>query len=484
MLRRILDSPWFYFGAALLLLLAAVLTQFEVHLPSRDVKPLSDLATLRDRKDLNLVFILVDTFRADRLSSYGYGRPTTPIIDEIAGHGILFENVVSQSSWTKTSMASLWTATNPMRNGILRYNHVLPSEARMPAEILREAGFRTVGLWRNGWVEPNFGFDQGFEIYVRPMPGADKGVHRQSPGGEPLGGTDEDLVSSASDFLDRFGHDKFFLYLHFMDLHQYVYDDRSAVFGTSYSDIYDQSVNWTDRLIGLFLKRLDERGLLQRTVIAIASDHGEAFREHGFEGHARNLYTEVTHVPLVISLPFRLEPPIRVTQTVSNADIWPTLLDLLGLPELPGANGRSLLPMVRAAGGLEPGGPTDERPVYAQIARGWGNPKAQAESIVSVTDQGKRLIVNLDKPKESEFYDRSADPGEHKNLLSEDGAQAAPLQSLLDSYALDSTPPWGAEPGEVKLDEMRLNQLRALGYVIGGDDEPHKKDHKKDAGKR
>lgn len=170
MLRRILDSPWLYFGAAALLLVAALATQFRVSVPSRSEAPLEEISKLSSRKDLNLVYILVDTLRADRLSTYGYTRPTTPILDEIASKGILFENVVSQSSWTKTSMASIWTSTYPIRNGILRYNHVLPEEAVMPAEILREAGFRTVGLWRNGWVEPNFGFDQGFEIYVRPTP--------------------------------------------------------------------------------------------------------------------------------------------------------------------------------------------------------------------------------------------------------------------------------------------------------------------------
>jgi arylsulfatase A-like enzyme len=470
MLRRILDSPWLYFGAAAALLVAALVTQFRVSVPSRSEEPPTELASLSGRKDLNLVFILIDTLRADRLSAYGYTRPTTPILDEIAGHGILFENVVSQSSWTKTSMASIWTATYPIRNGILRYNHVLPQEAVMPAEILREAGFRTVGLWRNGWVEPNFGFDQGFEIYVRPTPSESRQrIHRQSPGGEPLGGTDEDLVISATDFLDRFGHDRFFLYLHFMDLHQYVYDDRSAIFGTAYSDVYDQSINWTDRLIGLFLRKLDERGLLSNTIVAIASDHGEAFREHGSEGHARNLYNEVTHVPLIISLPFILEKGIRVPQQVSNADIWPTLLDMLGMPALPGADGISLLPLVRAAAGLDPGAPLEkfDRPAFGQLARGWGNPKVSPESIIAVKHKGHHLIVNMEKPDEEELFDMDADPREQKNLLSEDGADADALRALVKSYEQNTESPWGAKPGVAELDELRLNHLRALGYVIG-----------------
>jgi arylsulfatase A-like enzyme len=469
MLRRLLDSPWLYFGGAIALLLVAVVTQFDVSIPSRKAAPLSELESLRERKDLNVVFLLVDTLRADRLSAYGYERPTTPILDEIASRGILFENVVSQSSWTKTSMASLWTGTHPNRNGILRYKHVLPQEAVLPAEILREAGYRTVGLWRNGWVEPNFGFDQGFEIYVRPTPGRSRQIHRQSPGGEPLGGTDEDLVISATDFLDRYGHDRFFLYMHFMDLHQYVYDDHSAIFGTSYSDVYDQSINWTDRLIGLFLQELDRRDLLGRTVVVLASDHGEAFREHGFEGHARNLYSEVSRVPFIIAPPFLLEPGVRVSQTVSNADIWPTLLDLLGLPPLTGADGVSLLPLVRAAGGLDPGGPVEPRPAFSQLALGWGNPKAETESIVSVTHAGRRLIMNLDDPEKSELYDESADPGDQKNLIAEDPESAKALRELISGYEKNTESPWGKPPGEAELDELRLNHLRALGYVVGGE---------------
>jgi arylsulfatase A-like enzyme len=248
-----------------------------------------------------------------------------------------------------------------------------------------------------------------------------------------------------------------------------VYDDHSAIFGTSYSDVYDQSINWTDRLVGLFLQELDRRDLLDRTIVVLASDHGEAFREHGFEGHARNLYGEVSRVPFVIALPFLLEPGVRVSQTVSNVDIWPTVLDLVGLPPLPGADGVSLLPLVRAAGGLDPAGPVEPRPAFAQLARGWGNPKADAESIVSVTHDGRRLIVNLDDPKESELYDHINDPTDQKNLIAEDPESAKALRQLIDDYAKKTDSPWGKAPGEAELDELRLNHLRALGYVVGGE---------------
>jgi arylsulfatase A-like enzyme len=82
---------------------------------------------------------------------------------------VRFERHMAQSTWTKSSIASLMTGLYPQRNGISRYNHVIPSEARMPAEVLKEAGFKTYGLWRNGWVSPTFGFEQGFDVYQRPL---------------------------------------------------------------------------------------------------------------------------------------------------------------------------------------------------------------------------------------------------------------------------------------------------------------------------
>jgi arylsulfatase A-like enzyme len=467
--RRGFDSPVLYYALAALLLAAAIASQFELHVPSRRSEPVETLLELRGRGDLNIVFLLIDTLRADRLGVYGYARPTSPVIDDAAAYGIVFEDVVSQSSWTKTSMASLWTATHPIRNGVLRYSHVVPEAAVMPAERLRDAGYRTVGLWRNGWVEGNFGFAQGFETYVRPTIGRERmRIHRESRTPNQLAGTDEDLTIPATGFLEKFGAQRFFLYLHYMDVHQYVYDESAAIFGTGYSDIYDQSIRWVDRLIGVLFDELERLDLLKRTIVVIAADHGEAFLEHGREGHAQDLHGEVTHVPLIILPPFLLDPGVRVRETVSNADIWPTLLDLVGLPELPGADGRSLVPLVLAAGGASaPDAAPLARPVFAQLEPGWGRPKRKkAASLVSVTDRNQRLIATLGGDAAIELYDRAADPTEQRDLAASDPESAKRLRALVDGYAKDARAPWGEPPREVELDELRLNHLRALGYVI------------------
>ena len=470
--RRIWDSPALYFTLAGLLLVAAFASQLELRFPSRPVRPVEDLLALRDRDDLNVVFLLIDTLRADRLGVYGYGRPTSPVLDAAAASGIVFDEVVAQSSWTKTSMASMWTATHPIRNGVLRHGHAIPEEAVMPAERFRDAGYRTAGLFRNGWVEGVFGFDQGFATYLRPAIGSERiRMHREARTVTPIAGSDEDLTIAALAFLDRFRDERFLLYLHFMDVHQYVYDEASAIFGTSYSDVYDQAIRWTDRLVGVLLQRLEDEGLLARTLVVIASDHGEAFLEHGYEGHARNLYEEVARVPLILLPPFRLEPGVRVKTTISNADVWPTVLDLVGLPPLPGVDGRSMLPLILAAGGAAPppaaAAAELERPVFAQIVRGWGRPKAEnPSSLVSVTHAGKRLVATLGADDPPELYDHASDPDEQENFASDDPDTTARMQAWIDAYAADRAPPWGRPPSEIELDELRLNHLRALGYVI------------------
>ena len=468
MIHRWIESPSAYFAGAVILLLVIIALQFDLRVPSRSRGTVGDLALLRTRGDLNVVFILVDTLRADRLSLYGYERQTTPVIDDLAKHGIVFERVIAQSSWTKTSMASLWTGTYPAAHGVLRFDNAIPDEAVMPAEIFKEAGYRTVGIWRNGWVAPNFGFAQGFDVYYTPKAGVDAQLQRHSPGVASIGGTDEDVYLAARDFLEHFGQEKFFLYLHLMDLHQYVFDDDADAFGPTYSDAYDKALDWTDRVIGAVIEALDAADVLPRTVIAISSDHGEAFLEHGREGHAYDLYREVVEVPFVIIPPLILDRGIRVAETVANVDVWPTLLDLVGLPPLPGVDGRSMLPLVLASAESAPDRVSSDltRPVISHLDRNWGG-RAEPREWVSLTDGDVRLILQRDQLNSVEFYDLSSDPWEATNRSAESPPALQPMVERIDRYLKDSKPPWGVESPTIEVDALRLNQLRALGYRVG-----------------
>ena len=353
---------------------------------------IEDIERLSERKDLKVLFILIDTLRADRLSAWGYARETSPTIDWLASGGVRFARQLSQSSWTKCSMASLWTSLYPQRTGVLRFDHVLSSEAKLPAEILREAGFRTVGLFRNGWVAPNFGFSQGFEVYHQPAPvPLAPNERRQNPSlRDPA--SDTSAVEAFRSFLRVSAHERWFVYLHLMDVHQYTYDENSALFGTAISDIYDNSIRREDGMVSAIVSHLAEAGVLDQTLIVLAADHGEAFGERGFEGHARNVFQEVTEVPFVISFPFRLEPGLVIDTRTENVDIWPTLLDLLGLPPLEPSDGVSLVPLILAAARGEPL-PQDGANAFAHIDQTWGQEQERPPApMVAVASDGFRYV--------------------------------------------------------------------------------------------
>ena len=467
MLRRILDSPWTYFTLAALLALGGLASMFRIRGPSRPAGEITtDLPALKDRGDVNVVFILIDTLRADRLASYGYERATSPVMDDLAGGGVRFANAQSQSSWTKCSMASLWTGLFAQRSGVTRFDHAIPDSATLPAELFREAGYTTAGIWRNGWVAPNFGFGQGFDVYLRPSQREDAAhVERRGRAEAKVPGTDEDVTLAAREFLRSNRNEKFLLYLHYMDLHQYVYDDEAAElpFGTSISGVYDRAIHWSDRNVGAVLAALDELDLAKRTIVVVTADHGEAFGEHGSEGHARNLYQEVVHVPLLMALPFRVDGGLVVDPLVRNVDIWPTVLDLLGLPALPSADGVSLVPAMLAAARGES---AEVPPAQAYLDQVWGQIEQKPRPLASLQRDTQRLIYNHDRPDETlQVYDLATDPRERRNLRETPPAWLTELRPQLDA-SFAGAPPWG-ETKSVELDEMELNQLRALGYVIG-----------------
>lgn len=466
MFRKILDSPWLYFGLAGLLLAVGLYSQIQFYPPPRPPGAIEDLEGLRDREHLNVVFIVIDMLRADRLSAYGYERQTTPVMDQLASKGIRFANVEAQSSWTKASMASMWTGMYPERTGIQRFFHAMPAEATMPAEIFREAGYRTAGVWRNGWVANNFGFDQGFDLYVRPRQvRPEHKVSRPPPGLRTLPGTDMDATLSAIEFLTGSVNDPFFLYVHYMDVHQYLYTDLSPDYGTGISDFYDGSIFWTDYNIGRIMQTLQELKIIDKTLVVVVSDHGEAFFEHGIEGHARNLYREVLDTPWMIFLPWELEEGVVVDQRVANVDVWPTILDLVGLPALPGAEGQSAVSLILAEAEARSGVEETDRPLYSQLDRSWGKVGADPIPTTSMLKGAHRLNYSSVKPENLELYDRSVDPREQRNVVADHPELANELRAEVEAFLAQPKTNWDAAP-EVELGEMHQAQLRALGYVI------------------
>ncbi len=463
MLNRLLWRRLLYIAAAVVLVVVGIGLQLDIRTNPRPLGGPEEIVALRARDDLNLLFVLIDTMRADRLSAYGYDRETSPNIDALAATGVRFAENLSQSSWTKTSMASLWTGSYPVRTGVTRSPQVISEDAWMPAEILQAAGFRTFAIWRNGWIRPAFGFSQGFEIYHSPRAGPIPASVRRERPAVSIVGTDQDTIFSAMEFLRSHGNERWFLYLHLMDVHQYVYDEESALFGTSYSDIYDNSIHWVDRVLSSLIAELDARGLREKTLIVLAADHGEAFGEHGREGHARDVYGEVTTTPLIISFPFRLEPEVVVEAPTENVDIWPTLLDMLGLPPLDDADGRSRLPEILAVARGVPA-PEHAEPRFAHIDQAWARSGRPARPMVSVSDGPFRLF-RREGAGTPELYDLSVDRYEQVDLASERPEVLARMTKLAEDYLAKPPASWSGGP-DVEINPQELEELRALGYQM------------------
>jgi arylsulfatase A-like enzyme len=156
---------------------------------------------------------------------------------------------------------------------------------------------------------------------------------------------------------------------------------------------------------------------------------------------------------------------VVVEPLVRNIDVWPTLLALLGLPPLPEADGRSLVPMIQAAARGEappvwsPAAP--EAIAYLDLA--WARPSKESDPLVSVRQGSHRLLYRTSFPEKAELYDHAVDPWEQVNLAEQEPDNVARLRAKIEPQ-LSEEPPWGAAP-ETPLDELQLNQLRALGYV-------------------
>jgi arylsulfatase A-like enzyme len=365
-------------------------------------------------------------------------------------------------------MASLWTSRTPLHAGVTKFDDTIAKEVLMPAEILAEAGFKTVGLFRNGWVNAQFGFDQGFEKYYKPLGGyQDQRIRRMRPNSQQVG-TDESMVADAVEFLRIHGKTtRWFLYVHLMDVHEYTYDKESAQFGTAVPDIYDNSILREDWVISTLYDYLASQGLLEKTLIVLASDHGEAFGERGYEGHARELFPETTETPVIISFPFALSKPIVLDRRTTNMDIWPTVLELMGLSiqadDLDGRSHRQeIIALARGSAPTEPEADAEKASV-AFLDENWGVPGGERMAAVTIVEDDFRYVSGTGW--NGQPYERllSMADGQRQNVLKANPEVAKRLREQARDF-LAQKPVHESEV--IELDEMQLDQLRALGYQL------------------
>jgi arylsulfatase A-like enzyme len=361
----------------------------------------------------HLLWITVDTLRADRLGCLGHSRPTTPALDRWARRGVLFAAAWAQNTITHFSFQSFFHGVYPPRTPLY---HELRGRLGAPAPPtlaghLRIHGFRTASFP----AIPPASIDHptyrvltlDFEE-VRPGLGPEDGIDLPTQ----LRAARAALASSR----DR----RNFVWVHAMEPHAPYEIHPGHDFGSSRADRYDSEVARVDELLGEFLDGLERDGLLEGTVVLVHSDHGESLGEHSMSYHGSNLYEEQVRVPILILAPGM--PASICTVPVENVDLQPTVLDLLGVPEVPELDGESLVDLLE-------GEPTASRLPLA---------RSDLPALVPelATRQGGLFALRLGRWKwieaedgEVELYDLASDPLELRNLAPEGGPEVARMRA-------------------------------------------------------
>jgi arylsulfatase A-like enzyme len=421
----------------------------------------------------NVLLYLVDTLRADRLGCYGHPAGLSPAIDRLARDGVVFEDVVAQSSWTRPATASILTGEYPMRHGAISLDNAIASDVTTLAERLRGAGYRTGGFVTNVNVGDQFGFGRGFERYryLPEMPSR-PGMHTPAP----------ELHAEFLRWLDEHPGERFFAYLHASDPHapyrpapettrrlgcatdagvtdRRVRDGRPPRSATRATDadtaylrgLYEAEIADLDAAIGTLVDELERRSILERTVVVFVADHGEEFKEHGGFGHGRTLYREQLHVPLIVRLPGRAGAGGRVEQPARQIDVLPTILAVLGLETPTSLPGTSLLD----GAGRPTAGGGGETVAETRLA---------ADGAAALVDGWWKAILRQASGR-VELYDLRRDPGEQNDQSAEDPLRTGyARQRLLAVTAVTARASSPATASRL-VDPATRRRLEALGYL-------------------
>jgi arylsulfatase A-like enzyme len=448
----------------------------------------------------NLVLFVVDTLRADRLGCYGYSRPTSPRIDRIAADATVFERFFVHAPYTWTSFGSLFTGKYPRRHGLLKMDPTVffsPKRNMTLQRVLNDRGYRT-GAFLTGMLSNASGLIEGFESYFESTIARDV-VDRRSIWTffrselllrmlvtKARKALDPSLVADeAVDWIADNADRPFFALIHLYSTHTpYDPPDEFDVFSAGYrgtldrfthdhaeaialgrwnptaedvqriNDLYDGGVLQADAMIGGVFEFLARENLLEHTVFAITSDHGEELGEHGLWEH-NWMYNTNQHVPLIVWSPDGLGRGVRVDVPIEQIDVMPTLLDLLDvpLPPLPpteALDGETLLPWMRG-----------ERPRDDDFAF------CENMFYLSVQNRDWKLVMPHDRAPDDppRLYHLTADPGETVNVYREHPKALAPLLAAWEEF--QQRMPKVQETESVPESRIVLEMLRQGGYTSG-----------------
>jgi len=399
----------------------------------------------------NVLVLTLDTTRADRLGCYGCDRAETPALDALAAGGLRIGDAVTPVPITLPSHATIFTGVEPPRHGA-RHNaeFTLGDEQTTLAEVLGAEGYATAAFISAFVLDARFGLDQGFDHYDDDISVAAASALYREGNERPA----NSVTGAAIEYLrSRSPAEPFFAWVHYYDPHN-PYLPPSPYKETFRDQPYDGEIAFMDHEIGRLLNTLEEVGLRDRTLIVAVADHGEGLGEHDESTHTMLIYESTMHVPLILSCPGLFQGPYVVEDVVvSIADIFPTILALLGI-ESPGAvDGLTLFDAVART----------DRALYL-------------ETLAPYFDNGWSPLYGLRRHEDKyilaptpEYYDLTADPDELQNLEARADGQAREARDRLASALaerLAGIPSLEAVVASAEaLDPDARRRLETLGYI-------------------
>ncbi len=421
----------------------------------------------------DVLLVSIDSLRYDHLGCYGYRKPTSPTIDGLASGGVRFETAVSTTSWTLPAHAAMLTGLFDTSHGVVDNGLALSEDVRTLPEVLRAAGYRTAGFFGGPYLDPSYGFGQGFDHYESCMSPTVADSHRDVTGPRTVAAVKAWLDGACSDGDAR----PLFLFVHLWDVHydymppkEYVerfdpgytgsIDGRDLLRNTTIEPrmaprdfehllaLYDGEIRFTDDNLGRILDDFGRRGRPSKPLVVVTADHGEEFFEHGGKGHQRSLFEEVVRVPWIVSWPGHVQAGRIVRDPVRLVDLMPTVLALVGVDTVPPMDGRDVGPLLRGEA-LEP------RPALLDLL-------VDGNEVLGVRTEREKQLAWPKAIPPLVRYDLRLDPREEAPLISPEATVEGDLKKLVEAARALRTQS-RARPVEIGGDLRQ--RLGVLGYV-------------------
>ncbi len=400
----------------------------------------------------NIVFVTLDTTRADHLGCYGYGPARTPTLDTLAREGVLFAQAAAVAPLTLPSHSSMMTGMYPTYHGVrVNGNTALGQDQETIAEALSAKGYETGAFIGAFVLDGRWGLNQGFKVYDDRFD-LEKHKHLDLAGVQRPA---DKVVDAALAWIEDQREKPFFAWIHLYDPHS-PYEPPEPFLSERRQQglvgLYDGEISFADQQLGRCVSWLREKGLDKKTIVLVMGDHGEALGSHGEGTHGFFVYDYALHVPFLLSTPFAELRGVRVEAQVSAVDVFPTLLALSGIDVAAKVHGRSLLPLMFHPA-AEPTAYAYGESMTPNLQFGW--------SALHTLRTTRYKLIKAPRP---ELYDLSVDPGEANDVSAANAAIAGELMERLDRL-IEETGRGAPAPETADLDDDTLKSLAALGYI-------------------